>query len=610
VCGILGIVSLSQSPVSLAEQQVAAMRDLLQHRGPDDAGLKTLSPRAIFAHRRLSIRDPQHGQQPWSTADNRWTITYNGELYNTAELAAETADFGPLETSCDTELLLRTAIAHWEQSPVRLRGMFAFAAYDREEHRLLLARDRFGVKPLYYGLFGHELVFASSPAPLLRHPQYTPRVNSRALTHYLMTLRLHLGTETLYEGIYSLPPGHRLQADSEGLKLERYWEYPRVELSGSFDEATGWLDQHLNEATSRRLVSDVPVGMMLSGGVDSCLLGSYVRDGLGTGFVAECGAGIEVGPTSEARLAKQTADWLGCEFAAIETDSSAYLDSWNQLIARYGLPLATPSDVIIFRLATSLKQQVGVVLGGEGADELFGGYAVIHGLGWEHDRKFRGQSIESLIRGYFQQASLIPQEGLRLLLPAENIEEHVEAITAHYLALAQDSVLPTRPGMSAIKGLLHRLNLESLLLRLDAATMAASLEARVPFTDHQLVEAFWNIPTDWMLRASHAASDETVATLEQCGRLESKRLLRALAEKRVPSEIARRRKQSFPTAVPGWLASDWRAETEARLTESRFLRTRFDKPTVQQLAAAPEQAGMWLWPLWNLALWSEHHGIE
>lgn len=611
MCGILGIVSLDERPVSVDDVQLAALRDMQSHRGPDDAGLKRISPRAVFAHRRLSIRDPGHGQQPCSTADGRWTVTYNGELYNADELKAITAArFGQPETNCDTELLLKTTAIHWEKTPAHLRGMFAFAAYDRDEERLLLARDRFGVKPLYYSLCGYELLFASSPVPLREHRGYNLRVNSRALIHYLITLRLHLGTETLYEGIHSLPPGHLLQLDRDGIRLERYWNYPTTCELTSYAAGVESLQKQMAEATACRLVSDVPVGMMLSGGVDSCLLGSYVREGLGPNFRAECGAGQETGVTSEAQLAAATADWLGCQFESVQTEADAYQQAWPLLIERSGLPLATPSDVIIYRLAASLKQKVGVVLGGEGADELFGGYSLIHGLGWQQDRHDSGAAVESLILRYFQQASLIPLQGLRMLLPDERVDEHVEAILAEYLILAHRSVLPEQPAMSAVKGILHRLNLESLLLRLDTATMAASLEARVPFTDHRLVESFWAIPSDWMIRSSAADTSGSLAVMEQAGQLESKRLLRSVAAQRIPQEIAQRRKQSFPTAVPAWLTGEWRRETQSRLTSSRFLNNRCNPAVLQQLAASPEQAGMWLWPLWNLAIWSEQLGLE
>ncbi len=608
MCGILGIVSRDARPVEVTDQVVCQLRDMMQARGPDDAGLVRPTPRAVLAHRRLSIRDPAQGNQPWVSADGRWTLAYNGELYNTAELVEQTSVRfpQPLATRCDTEVLMRVLQTEEADAPARLRGMFAWGAYDARAERLILARDRFGIKPLYFMSSGHEFVFASSVKPLLRYARSRPAVNSRALTHYLQTLRLTLGLETLWEGIFSLPPAHRLVLDQNGLSLERYWDYPQGTAWSSPDQACEALREQLAEAVQIRLVSDVPVGMLLSGGVDSCLLGSYVREELGPRFIAECGGGerpreSDTTPLtdSETGLAAETARYLGCQFRAVEVTEEEYRALWRELIAESGQPLATPSDVIIYRLAQSLKQQVGVVLGGEGADELFGGYAPIHGLALTQtpDGKlvqgaYSPAARATLVERYLNASELIPATGLHLLLRDSPVES-LEVIRNHYLHLLGEE---TSSPFSGMLRLLHTANLESLLSRLDRATMAASLEARVPFTDHILVERFWNLPVEYCLPGGLAH----FANLPP-----GKWLLRQLALTRLPREIAARPKASFPTPVPAWLADRWGAWGRDLLLSSPLLHELFQTEPLQELAEHPAQAGLWQWPLLNLALWDE-----
>lgn len=600
MCGILGIVSRDARPVTATDEEVQRLRDWMRARGPDDAGLVRPHPRVVLAHRRLAIRDPTQGSQPWVSADGRWTLTYNGELYNTTELVAGTsARFPqPPTTRCDTEILMRVLQVEEANAPAQLRGMFAWGAYDAREERLILARDRFGIKPLYFMSCGNEFVFASSPRPLLLYARSRPAVNSRALAHYLQTLRLTLGMETLWEGIYSLPPAHRLILDQQGLSLERYWDYPQGTAWSSPEQACEALQGELAEAVRIRLVSDVPVGMMLSGGVDSCLLGSYVREELGPRFIAECGSGQQPSELAhhpqaedETGLAAKTARFLGCQFRGVEVSEEEYRLLWRELIAESGQPLATPSDVIIYRLAQSLKQQVGVVLGGEGADELFGGYASIHGLALTQTPD-SPTGRAALVERYLAASGLIPAAGLRLLL-RNSPDESIAAIQAHYLELLGNG---TGTLFSGMLRLLHTANLESLLARLDRATMAASLEARVPFTDHRLVERFWNLPTEYCLPGGLADSDDLPP---------GKWLLRQHALTRLPREIAARPKASFPTPVLAWLADRWGAWSRDILLNSPLLQELFEAQPLQELAEHPAQAGLWQWPLLNLGLWDE-----
>ncbi len=632
MCGILGIVSCTGQPLEIDDADVRAMRDTMRFRGPDDAGLLRVDSTAVLAHRRLSIRDPAHGQQPWTSDDRRYALTYNGELYNTAELAELTRHrfAAPPRTRCDTEALMRLLELAGAEGVRQLRGMFAAGFYDRDQQRLLLFRDRFGVKPLYYLESNGTIAFASSMAALLKLPGFRPRPHSAAVTHYLMTLRPELDHQTMIEGIRQVPPGCLLIADRTGVTLQRYWDYPEADDDISSTEVESRLDERLRDAVQSRIVSDVPVGMMLSGGVDSSLLGTYVAESLGEDFTAECGVGRSEEATTEQEFAARAAAALNCRFQTVEVNSNDYQQGWKQLVRQTAQPLITPSDVIIYELARSLKQRVGVALGGEGADELLCGYTPIHGIGRDYDlqRKlsrrigpeanadltvfqqsllltYQGGTLQSLAETYFTRATMIPPTAIAML--ARDSSDDLNHIRDYYATqLAADDRDPVA-GMAAITRFLHRDNLQALLLRLDQATMAASLEARVPYTDHRLVEAIWSTPLEHRFRIEKASGDamRTSSELDALGLLEAKAPLRNLARRRLPKDLANRRKASFPTPVLNWLQTDWRDWAAMTLRDSPFLQENFQAGFLHELSSAPEQAGFWTWPLLNLAVWAD-----
>ncbi|WP_339748983.1 asparagine synthase (glutamine-hydrolyzing) [uncultured Rubinisphaera sp.] len=631
MCGILGLVAADRQSLNIDDVVVITMRETMQRRGPDEAGLIRIGNSAIFAHRRLSIRDPAHGQQPWTSGDQRYTLTYNGELYNVDELQALTAENfeQPLSTRCDTELLMRTLIAQGAEGIPHLQGMFAFGFYDVQEHRLILARDRFGIKPLYYAIINNVLVFASSITAIQKHPDFQSRPNRRALIHYLMTLRTHFGEDAMIEGIKQVPPGCLLTFDESGINIERYWNYPKINEDLTETETESRLQQQYSLAVQKRIVSDVPVGMMLSGGVDSSLLGTYVKETLGGDFTAECGVGQTEEAEEESQFARQAAEYLSCKFDLVTVDEQSYRAGWQELLVQTGQPLATPSDVIIYRLAQSLQQKVGVVLGGEGADELLCGYTPIHGIGRDYDElqrliqleeedpevleyflqqieSFYGTSQEAtLAEMYFALATVFPPPAIEVLIP--NSSSDLQEIHKYYQNLLKVKKNKPHAGLQAMTQFLHQENLQSLLSRLDQATMAASLEARVPYTDHQLVEAIWSTPLEHRFKIDDEKFEyeQLSIQLERDEILESKSILRSLARRRLPEELANRRKASFPTPVHEWMQKEWGAWVHNTLTQSDFLKQQFDPKQLLELIENPKRAGMLLWPLLNLALWGE-----
>lgn len=632
MCGILGVVAPYGSLLSLDQRTLVRMRDTMESRGPDDAGL-VLSENVGFGHRRLAIRDLEGGAQPWSDEEQNCLLVYNGELYNDNELRKQLEQRGHrFRSHCDTEVLARAYLEWGFECLSKLNGDFAFGVYDFRDHSLFLARDRCGVKPLYFAEVNNNLIFASSVTAILAHPDFVKRPNYSAISHYLTTFRLTLGRETMYENIWLLQPGEFLKLKGEQLQIGSYWDYPLQERQGmQYLEAVDELEQLLELAVSDRLVSDVPVGMFLSGGVDSNTIACLLNRHLGSEMQSQCGGSAE--PRSEDfDFARRCAEHVGFEHNEVKVGPGEYRDHWSWLIGEQGLPLATPTDVIIYRIAQEMKKNVGVALGGEGADELMCGYTAQHWSGFDYERamnlnrtphhsqetfafrqslqrQYGRDHFESEVDHYLALNSLIPvnvKPGLLRPHIWQAAEQDRNLVGYYQQTLQQWGDLPTRRKYML---LLHRINLESLLSRLDSATMQASLEARVPFTDVRLLEQVFRVPQRFKIDMAHGIKAPHLASaeLDQKNLLQSKRILRSVAGRLMPEELAQRKKASFPTGVQVWFSgawTDWAGET---LRSSPFAQELFQPAALNEISENPQQAGMWLWPMLNVAMWGDRH---
>lgn len=632
MCGILGVIS-SDNSTTIDEASVLRMRDTMVARGPDEQGFFR-EANITLAHRRLAIRDASNGKQPWISQNGRFVFVYNGEIYNDKEIRADLHKQGiRTHTRCDTEILAEAWSAWGPKCLDRLRGMFAFAVIDRNTKQCWLVRDRCGIKPLFYSQIQGDFVFASSISAIRKHPHFSSQPNFAAISHYLQTLRITLGKQTVFENVYTLEPAEIIRFESGRLHHQIYWSPPCSTTCDNvdFQEAVEELESTLSESIQLRLRSDVDVGMMMSGGVDSNTLATMTKQQSSRSIVGVCGGGEsqtkaeEVG--SDFQFANDCANEVGFDYSEVRVSPESYLDTWQTLITDHSTPLATPTDPIIYRVAKRLKQSVGVALGGEGADEAFCGYAIPHWSANDFERSFNlgdVQAIESIQfrqslmsqygRDHFESASdhylglngLIPWSAQRALFNDHCLipEDHV-AVKSHYESLFNaNSHLPMAERYARV---LHQVNLESLLRRLDSATMSASLEARVPYADHVLVEKAFQLPHHFKIDVCPHERQPWLASFELAkrGSLRTKRVLRELASRLMPARLAQRPKMSFPTPITKWLSGPWQAWIANKLNKSPFARELFRQSSITEVTRLPSTLSLWKWPIVNTVLWGE-----
>ncbi len=633
MCGIAGY--LSPVPVAPVDWRPRLQRalDAMALRGPDDDGL-FFAPRAGLAHRRLAIIDLKGGRQPMADPRSGAIIVFNGEIYNHRDLRAELEAAGRVfQTHSDTEVLLHAYLEWGEKCLDRLLGMFAFAIHTPQDGALFVARDRLGVKPLFWCEQQNTFCFASSARALLDLLPEKPALDAVALSHYLSTIRVNLGASTLLRGVHLLEPGHWIRVDASGAKrLVRYWApallAPEDKPKRSMAEAADSLRALLEDAVRLRLLSDVPLGGFLSGGLDSTIIASLATRLTDHRFHAYS-VGYPQPGYNEFPFVQEAADACGMRCRQIELDPRDYPEWWRFLIRQNGFPLSTPNEVPIYMLSRALRQDYTVALSGEGADEVFGGYTLSQFAGHDFDLAARApvapgaqtDADRAILRAYGQD-HLPDLPTQHLLLNAwmtrsdkrawlhPDLLRHLQddaALRAHYAAL-----YAAHPRCSTFDRILlaHlRVNLEGLLLRVDSSSMAASVEVRVPFTDHRLVDFAFSLPDDFRLgwrdpAAQAAGAALNVHEIVQRDLLESKRILRRAYADALPASILQRPKMSFPVPVFDWL-KDWMKPLAKEIVASSPLRRVLFHPAAIDawLDGIRPLHPLKLWPIVNLCLW-------
>ena len=619
MCGIAGILKLVPGE-SVDEARLKRMRDVIRHRGPDGEGLWLEGPVGL-AHRRLAIVDPALGHQPMTNEDERLWIVYNGEVYNHASLRPGLEAAGHrYRTRSDTETVLHLYEEEGDRCVERLRGMFAFALWDGVRRRLLLARDPLGIKPLYYAITEHELLFASEIKAILAAGPIRPALETSVLPEFLAN-RYVAGPETLFRGIRKLLPGRTLSwsADS-GFAERRYWRLPdALDASSSpLVARAGEVRARFVEAVRSHLMSDVPLGVFLSGGLDSSALVAVMAR-VSEGPVRSFSVGFEEREADELPFARLAARAARAEHREIVVSRQDFFDALPRLVWHEDEPIAFPSSIPLYFVARLAQPHVKVVLTGEGADELFLGYNRYRVTAWNArlgrvygaiaPEMLRGAVRRSVpflpgsIRRIAQRTVLGLRPGIRSLF-FENFAVFPESLQRGMLRAPEwlDARDPYAAGLQAFAAapgdVLDRLShadiqtyMVELLMKQDQMSMAASVESRVPFLDQSLVEHVSAMPGRFKLRG-----------------WQTKAVFRSAVRDLVPREILSRRKMGFPVPIGRWFRGPQQAWVQELVAGSRARARGLFDPTaltrlIQDHATGRAEHGDRLWLLANLELW-------
>ncbi len=616
MCGITGAVP------GIHPELLRRMTTRLAHRGPDGAGV-VCTQEFSFGHRRLAVIDLATGQQPLATPDHRYTIIFNGEIYNYRELRAELEEMSEqFRTQSDTEVLL-AAFARWGITSLeRLRGMFAFAIWDAAERSLWLARDRLGVKPLYWTRSGSQLLFASEMKALLAHPSVSRRLNPQAVDDFLAYLYVP-APQTIFEGIFELPPAHWLHWREGELELQSYWDARPQPVNVSEGDAVDAVREQLGDAVRLRMVSDVPVGAFLSGGLDSSSIVAFMAKESPApvrSFSLGFGAGGE--RYTELAYARIASRHFHTEHRELEIrPQSAQL--LPAMVSQFDEPFGNPTALLIFELSKLIRQHVTVALAGDAGDEVFLGYPRYLGLAL-HQRlaglpkplfsllrrasAWMGESANGLhvwrrMREFTETAGLPWQAAYTRWITYFSAEQRARLYTPEFRAAVGEyraesflegwfaRVADCNPISQASYVDLHTFLPHNLLEYGDRMSMAHGLEVRLPFTDHKLIELAMRLPAQAKLRGRSG-----------------KRVLREAMRPMLPREVTRRSKLGLNPPIGRWLRRELAPVLEERLSTTAVEHAGWFQPqTVAELVrdfrSGRRDYSLHLWALLVLDQW-------
>jgi asparagine synthase (glutamine-hydrolysing) len=545
MCGITGWIDwrkdLTHYPSILED-----MTETLTPRGPDASGT-WISPHCALGHRRLSVIDPENGSQPMirKTEEHTYSIVYNGELYNALDLRKELENRGHrFRTNCDTEVLL-VSYMEWGASCVdRLNGIFAFAVWDEKEQRLFLARDRVGVKPLFYSHQEGTFLFGSEPKAILAHPSVQPEVGAEGLAEIFIIGPARTPGHGIYKYMSELKPGHCMTYDRNGMHIYAYWKLESKEHEEDTDTTAARVRELLVDTVERQLISDVPVCSLLSGGLDSSALTTiaanyYNRSGKGSVSTYSVDyvdndkhfKSNAFQPNSDAPWIKRMSDHLGTEHHYIEFDTDELVEALKASLLARDLPGMADIDASLYLFCREIKKGATVAISGEAADEIFGGYP------WFHREESLNANTFPWSLSSDHRMKLLSPELIEWIRPEQYLSDRYQQVLSEVPRLKGED--ETRSRMREMSYLNITRFMPTLLDRKDRMSMAVGLEVRVPFCDHRLIEYVWNIP--WEIKT---AGDR------------EKGILRKALQGVLPDDVLTRKKSPYPkTHNPNYLAA-------------------------------------------------------
>lgn len=590
MCGICGIIDFAGRP---SMQTVREMTLSMSHRGPDAEGICSFD-RCVLGHRRLSILDlSDSAGQPMLSQDGSTALVFNGEIYNFRELRERLEGKGcEFKTRSDTEILLQLYLEKQEAMLGEINGMFSFAIWDEARRRLFLARDRLGKKPLYYFRHGSRLSFSSELFSLLKDVMVMRNLSEQALFEYLIYDFIP-APHTIFRDVYKLPAAHTAMFDESGLIVRRYWQHSATENIRDYSETKANLEKLLEDSVRMRLVSDVPLGAFLSGGIDSTLVTSFM--------CKETSSKVNTFSISFPKTSHDESRWSGMAANFLGTDHRDFPSEYDveevfgKLVRHFGEPFGDSSAVPTWRLCQLTRQKVTVALSGDGGDELFGGYErylarrfqlaydlIPHAVRERiieplvgflpETTDYYGTSFIKKLKLFLRASSRIRQNSLALV-PGTFSAGEVSRLTGIDYRLEQDPVIMTAREWLGLDPVTHMMFTdmqtylaEDILTKVDRMSMAHGLEVRCPLLDYRLVDLACRMPLSFKIRG-----------------MTTKRILRDVADGRIPKPIIKRSKYGFQIPLGARFKSNLKKWAEERLFD--FSHSFFQRDFVAELWA-------------------------
>jgi asparagine synthase (glutamine-hydrolysing) len=622
MCGICGKVNLGRNGASVEPALIRAMMDTIRHRGPDDDGLYT-APGVGLGHLRLSIIDLGSGHQPLSNEDGTIWIVFNGEIYNYRELRTFLLSKGHVfKTQTDTEVIVHL---YEELGPAcleKLRGMFAFALWDGKKKTLILARDRVGIKPLYYSMSDKAIVFASEIKAILADPAISRELAPGMIDRFLSFLYVP-GEETLLKGICKLAPGHYLSVKDGKAEIREYWDlqFSKPSQSPSLEAAENEVSNLLAEAVELHMIADVPVGVLLSGGVDSTAVLSCAAERTDKEISTFTVGFADSGFADERPYARLAAESYHSRHHDMTITAGDFVDFLPRYVWHMEEPVCEPPAIALYYVSKMARNHVKVLLSGEGGDEAFAGYNNYRSIIWLERFKHMWPALNGTASwGLGQLNSWVNSSRVAKYVPLMNAtfpnyyysrtstpyrysgngigelysSDFVKSIDKEY------TIEPVRRLFSKIEnqGVLDQMLYidtktwlpDDLLVKADKMTMANSLELRVPLLDHRLLEFAASLPEHYKLKGASL-----------------KYIWKKALSKRVPEKILKRRKAGFPVPYEFWLRTKMKDQVRDILTDRKTIeRGYFRKAAVEKLIDANVGSGSYskeVFSLVALELW-------
>jgi len=638
MCGILGKINFKKENNWDGKRFLYSL-NLMEHRGPDDYGIFKKNE-FIFGHRRLSIIDlKKSGHQPMLSNDKSVVIVFNGEIYNYLEIKKDLKQKKyKFSSKSDTEVILNAYLCYGIKCLDKFIGMFSIAIFDTRKKKSYIIRDRLGIKPLYYLYKNESLTFSSEVKSILSINNLKKKLNINAVSSYL-SFRYPILDDTFFEGINSIPPAHYIEFSKYKFKIKCYWDAKsKINLQKNDKGERFYINEIkklLNSSVKYRMISDVPFGSYLSGGVDSSVI-TGIMDYHSKDPVKTYTIGFKENKFNEFKYSDAVANRFSTDHKKILLSQKNYIKELEKLIEIKDAPLSVPNEVPLYLMSKELKKDITVVLSGEGADEIFFGYGRIFRSTYDYERykypschfknsidiekfqkkilnKYKKKDLTNELNHFLCNYEYTSHDDKNNLLSKKiNIKKIDKKLKKKFIGIFKS--LKNFSYENKIMYIFTKIHLPGLLLRLDNSTMAASVEGRVPFVDHRLVELAFSIPTKYKLKWK-SKNDKIIANKFLSEEISEKYdipkyILKKSYEDLLPNKILYRKKIGFPVPLSKWSNNLYKKELEKNLLSSKakkrgIYNEKYLKELFKDLSIITTKQSIQLWMLLNLELFCQ-----